>query len=72
MKPMIQTVSEAATNPITALGTAGSVAVAPLFGVDLPVLIQLLTAVYTALLVGHKAWQMFKEWKNGTKDESQK
>lgn len=69
MKPMMQTVSEAATNPVTALGTAGSVAVAPLFGIDLPLLIQLLTTVYTALLVGHKAWQMFKEWKDIPKDE---
>lgn len=41
-----------------------------LMGVNLPFLINVGTAIYLVLLIIHKGWKMYKDIKQGVKDES--
>jgi hypothetical protein len=40
---------------------------AKLCGITLPDIVQWLTIIYLAILIGHKSWQIFKEWHSGRK-----
>jgi hypothetical protein len=66
----LQNVSDVATSPQAAITTSVSVTTANLLGISLPEIINVCTVVYLALLISHKGWQMYKEWKQGRDRES--
>lgn len=70
MSNIITTITEAATQPASAVPVTGLVAVGNLFSL-LPEIVNVLTIVYVSLLIIHKAWKMYAEWKEGsiTKDK---
>jgi hypothetical protein len=53
---------ESATRPELALPIGGATIAAGLVG-SLPVIINVAVAIYFTLMVVHKAYQMWKEWK---------
>ena len=57
-----------AASPATAVPVVSTAALFNSFGDALPVLINAATAIYLVLLITHKVWQMYREWKK--KDES--
>ena len=57
-------------NTPSGVATTVSISTINLMGVDLPFLINIGTAVYLALLILHKGWKMYKDVKQGVKDES--
>lgn len=56
--------------PVTAIATKVGPPVAVVgahaAGITLPELVQILTAIYVALMIVHKGWHMWKEWRTGT------
>jgi len=63
---------ESATRPELAIPIGGATVAAGLIG-SLPVIINIAVAIYFTLMVVHKAYQMWKEWKtdhNKGKDAS--
>lgn len=60
---------DAATSPQAALGTGGTVIGLHALGEALPTIINYLVAIYTVLLILHKGYQMYKDWKRGNTDE---
>lgn len=42
-----------------------AVASASAYGITLPELVQLATLIYVGLMIVHKCWHMWKEWKTG-------
>lgn len=50
-------------NPPAAVVTTGGVTTAHMVGIDLPFIINVGTAIYLGLLIIHKGWQMYKDWK---------
>lgn len=68
MTPHAQTVTDVITQPTPAVTFTGSVAAASFFGLGLPEIIQIFTAIYAVLLVVHKLWQMYKDFK-GSKNK---
>lgn len=59
----MQAVIEHASNPGVAIPIAAASATAN-FLATVPALINILTAVYLVMLVCHKGWQMWKEWRD--------
>lgn len=59
----LQTITEAVTNPQIAVPVATAGTVANLL-VALPHIISVGWIVYLVLLIGHKGWQMYKEWRD--------
>lgn len=57
-------------NTPSGVATTVSISTINLMGVDLPFLINIGTAIYLALLIIHKGWKMYKDMKQGVKDES--
>ena len=59
----LQTITDSVTNPNVAVpvATVGTVFNAI---IDLPYIISVGWLVYLALLIGHKIWQMWKEWRD--------
>lgn len=55
---------ESMTNPNISV----PVTVVGIFAENLPLIINVCSLVYLVLLITHKGWQMYKEWKR--KDES--
>lgn len=56
------TVVENATSPPVAVAVGGTSIAAGLVG-SLPVIINVLVVTYFSLMILHKAYQMWKEWK---------
>lgn len=42
-----------------------AVVAAPFAGLDVPALVQDVTLIYLLLLVGHKVWRIWREYKDG-------
>jgi hypothetical protein len=59
----LQSLTEAVTNPNVAVPAASFGALANMM-VMVPHLINMGTAIYITLLVCHKGWQMYKEWRD--------
>jgi hypothetical protein len=59
---------DAVTNPQIAVPVVGTASFLSWFADVLPVLINVGSFIYIILVIIHKAWKMYKEWK--TKDES--
>jgi len=57
-------------NAPAGVATTVSISTINLMGVDLPFIINVGTAIYLALLILHKGWKMYKDMKQGVKDES--
>ena len=59
----LENITDAITNPSTAVpvATAGTVVNAL---VDLPFIVSAGWLVYLALLIGHKIWTIYKEWRS--------
>lgn len=53
---------ESATRPEFAVPIGGATVAAGLIG-SLPVIINIIVTIYFTLMVVHKAYQMWKEWK---------
>jgi hypothetical protein len=62
---------DAILNTPSGVATTVSISTINLMGVDLPFLINVGTAIYLLLLIIHKGWKMYKEWKTGKHDESE-
>ena len=45
-----------------------TVVVADMAGMQVPQLVQWLTLIYLLMLVGHKGWQIYKEFRQGKDD----
>ena len=58
----ISSVTENMTNPTTATTVGGTTILANLAG-SLPVIINIIVVVYFSLMVVHKMYQMWKEYK---------
>lgn len=58
---------DTATNPQIAVPVTGVASLTSAFADNLPVIINIGWALYLALLIGHKAWTWYKQWKG--KDE---
>lgn len=54
---------ETFTNPQTAIVTTTTISTANIMGFSLPEVINVATVIYLVLLISHKGWQMYKEWK---------
>ena len=52
-------------NTPSGVAITGTVSYFNLQGVDLPLLINIGTAIYLVMLIIHKGWKMYKEWKTG-------
>jgi hypothetical protein len=64
----VQNITENMTNPSVATAVGGTTVLANFAG-SLPILINVIVAVYFTLMVVHKAYQMWKEYKADTKNE---
>jgi hypothetical protein len=65
-------ITEQATSPNTSIPVIGTVGAANWIGMA-PEIINVLTVIYLVLLVAHKGYNMYKEYKTGKdteKDES--
>ena len=62
--------TDAVLNTPTGVSTSITVSAMNIAGADLPFLINVGTAIYLFLLIVHKGWKMYKEWKTG-KNESE-
>lgn len=51
------------THPTVAVPIVGTSGIANFLGENLPLLINIGSFIYIVLLVGHKAYTMYKEWK---------
>lgn len=47
------------------VGPPGAVAVANAVGIDVPGLINLVMLAYLSVLLAHKLWTIFKDWREG-------
>ena len=56
-------------NTPTGVTTSVGASVASLAGMELPFLINVATFVYLVLLILHKGWKIYKEWKYGSSSE---
>ncbi len=65
----IKTAVDTAMDAPSGVATSVSVSTINLMGMDLPFLINVGTAVYLLLLIIHKGWKMYKEWKTGHASE---
>lgn len=67
----INTITENMTNPTVATGVGGTTVLANMAG-SLPTVINVIVAVYFTLMVVHKIYQMWKEYKTdkASKDAS--
>lgn len=45
-----------------------TVVVADMVGMQVPEIVQWLTLIYLVMLVGHKGWQIYKEFRSGRSD----
>lgn len=61
----INSITETATQPASAVPVTGLVAAGNIF-TSLPEIVNILTIVYVAMLIIHKAWKMYAEWKTGS------
>lgn len=64
----VHNITENMTNPSVATAVGGTTVLANFAG-SLPILINVIVAVYFTLMVIHKAYQMWKEYKADTKNE---
>lgn len=55
---------DTATHPSTTIPVIGTVGMGNLLS-SLPDIINVCTALYLILLITHKGWRMYKEWKTG-------
>lgn len=62
-------VSDYLYNAPTAVTTSVGVSMYNMLGDGLPFIINVGTAIYLALLIIHKGWKMYKEWKHGASSE---
>lgn len=69
MNETLQTISDAASSPPIATATTVAVTTANLLDFSLPIVINIATVIYLSLLISHKGWQMYKEWKQGRSRE---
>jgi len=58
-------ITETATQPASAVPVTGLVAAGNILGA-LPEFVNILTALYILLLIVHKIWKMYAEWKAGS------
>lgn len=59
----LQSIVDAATNPQVAVPLSGAGALAQLLAV-LPHAVSAGWLIYVLLLISHKAWKMYKEWRD--------
>lgn len=64
-------ITENMTNPTIATTVGGTTILANFAG-SLPVIINVIVAIYFTLMVVHKIYQMWKEYKADSKNESSK
>lgn len=62
---MRDNLTDAILNAPTGVSTSVTVSAINMVGMDLPFLINVGTALYLFLLIVHKGWKMYKEWKTG-------
>ena len=67
----VENITENMTNPTIATTVGGTTILANLAG-SLPVLINVFVAIYFSLMVVHKAYQMWKEYKADKAAETNK
>lgn len=68
---MMDTITEYATNPPTAVVVGIGSGVVNTFIAALPLAINIITVVYLTLLVVHKAIQLYREFKGKQSDSSE-
>lgn len=57
--------TETAADITARAGPPAAVAAANAAGIDVPMLINLLTLAYLSVLLAHKLWTIFKDWREG-------
>jgi hypothetical protein len=57
--------TESAAAMAAKLSPPAAVGIAPIMGITLPELVQIAALVYTILMIVHKVWHMWKEWRTG-------
>jgi hypothetical protein len=55
-------ITDVASNPAVAVPIAAGVSGANLIAL-IPIFINVATALYISMLIGHKAWVWYREWK---------
>lgn len=60
---MQQQITDSILNPTTGTAVTIPVALANALTTNLPIVINIATIIYLTLLISHKSWQMYKEWK---------
>lgn len=63
MQTVVQSVVEHSTNPNVAIPSLGAGSLANML-VMIPNFINILMLIYAILLVSHKVWNMYKEWRD--------
>jgi hypothetical protein len=61
----MKTLMDDVLNAPTGVSTSVTVSAANMIGEGLPFLINVATVIYLFLLIVHKGWKMYKEWKTG-------
>lgn len=57
--------TETTTYMVTKVTPPVAVVAGNIAGLSLPELVQWATLLYLALMISHKVWRMYKEWKSG-------
>ena len=73
MNPEIkEQIAETLLNPPTGVVIGGGVGIFQSFITQLPVIINIATVIYLIILITHKLWTFYKEWKKVSKREQHK
>lgn len=57
--------TESAAAMLAKVSPPAAVGIAPAIGITVPEAIQIATLIYVILMVVHKCWHMWKEWRTG-------
>jgi hypothetical protein len=63
MTDHVQTSADTATTIVAKIAPPATVSLATVLGVQVNELVLWATLIYTSLLIGHKLWSMYKEFK---------
>ena len=65
-------IAETLLNPPTGVVIGGGVGIFQSLVTQLPVIINIATVIYLVILIVHKLWTFYKEWKKASKREQHK
>lgn len=65
-------ITETLLNPPTGVVIGGGIGIFQSLVTQLPVIINIATVVYLVILITHKLWTFYKEWKKVSKREQRK